>query len=227
MSATPGLPVRRAALRLLDAVFRRGETLEQAETAALGDVRKAPDRALAKAIAGESLRWLTDLDTLIDQGRIPGTHVFVDSPLANRITGVFERYATELEDTGRHNIFDNPLFHFVTDVAESIRLNSITGAVIMAASGMCEAGRIRHHLKNWLSHDSATLLLVGYQAEGSLWRNMYLTGAQELRQAHSAQSSRNTADLIRAATPTMFMDLSDAPLYFWTIVSSASSWRAS
>ncbi len=66
MSATPGLPVRRAALRLLDAVFRRGETLEQAETAALGDVRKAPDRALAKAIAGETLRWLTDLDALID-----------------------------------------------------------------------------------------------------------------------------------------------------------------
>ena len=58
--------MRRAALRLLDAVFRRGETLEQAETAALGDVRKAPDRALAKAIAGETLRWLTDLDALID-----------------------------------------------------------------------------------------------------------------------------------------------------------------
>jgi 16S rRNA (cytosine967-C5)-methyltransferase len=66
MSATPGLPVRRAALRLLDAVFRRGETLEQAEGGALGDVRKAPDRALAKAIAGETLRWLTDLDALID-----------------------------------------------------------------------------------------------------------------------------------------------------------------
>jgi 16S rRNA (cytosine967-C5)-methyltransferase len=58
--------VRRAALRLLDAVFRRGETLETAEAAALGDVRKAPDRALAKAIAGETLRWLTDLDNLID-----------------------------------------------------------------------------------------------------------------------------------------------------------------
>jgi 16S rRNA (cytosine967-C5)-methyltransferase len=58
--------VRRAALRLLDAVFRRGETLEQAEGAGLGDIRKAPDRALAKAIAGEVLRWLTDLDALID-----------------------------------------------------------------------------------------------------------------------------------------------------------------
>ena len=66
MVSTPGLPVRRAALRLLDAVFRRGETLEQAEGGALGDVRKAPDRALAKAIAGETLRWLTDLDALID-----------------------------------------------------------------------------------------------------------------------------------------------------------------
>lgn len=66
MSATPGLPVRRSALRLLDAVLRRGETLEQAEGAALGDVHKAPDRALARAIAGETLRWMTDLDALID-----------------------------------------------------------------------------------------------------------------------------------------------------------------
>ncbi|WP_086606476.1 RsmB/NOP family class I SAM-dependent RNA methyltransferase [Erythrobacter donghaensis] len=66
MALPPGFPVRRAALRLLDAVFRRGETLEQAEGASLADVRKAPDRALARAIAGESLRWLTDLDAAID-----------------------------------------------------------------------------------------------------------------------------------------------------------------
>lgn len=66
MALPPGLPVRRAALRLIDAVFRRGETLEQAEGTALADIRKAPDRALARAIAGETLRWLTDLDALID-----------------------------------------------------------------------------------------------------------------------------------------------------------------
>jgi 16S rRNA (cytosine967-C5)-methyltransferase len=66
MAQPPGLAQRRAALRLLDAVLRRGETLEQAEGAALGDIRKAPDRALARAIAGETLRWLTDLDALID-----------------------------------------------------------------------------------------------------------------------------------------------------------------
>ena len=66
MAQPPGLPVRRASLRLLDAVLRRGETLEQAEGGALSDIRKAPDRALARAIAGETLRWLTDLDALID-----------------------------------------------------------------------------------------------------------------------------------------------------------------
>ena len=66
MPQTPGLAVRRAALRLLDAVLRRGETLEMAEGAALADIRKAPDRALARAIAGETLRRLTDLDAAID-----------------------------------------------------------------------------------------------------------------------------------------------------------------
>ncbi len=66
MAKTPGILARRAALKLLDAVLRRGETLEQAENAALKGVDGAADRALARAIAGESLRWLTDLDEAID-----------------------------------------------------------------------------------------------------------------------------------------------------------------
>lgn len=61
-----GIHARRAALKLLDAVLRRGETLEQATPAAIRDVRDANDKALARAIAGEALRWLTDLDALID-----------------------------------------------------------------------------------------------------------------------------------------------------------------
>ncbi|MFZ9396248.1 MAG: RsmB/NOP family class I SAM-dependent RNA methyltransferase [Erythrobacter sp.] len=66
MAQPPGTHARRAALQMLDAVLRRGETLEQAEGAALKMLRTAPDKALARAIANESLRWLTDLDTLID-----------------------------------------------------------------------------------------------------------------------------------------------------------------
>ncbi|MEO6092292.1 MAG: RsmB/NOP family class I SAM-dependent RNA methyltransferase [Novosphingobium sp.] len=62
----PGLPARRAALRMLDAVLRRGETLDHAEHAATRTLRGEPDRALARAIAAEALRWLVDLDALID-----------------------------------------------------------------------------------------------------------------------------------------------------------------
>ncbi|MCW1429638.1 RsmB/NOP family class I SAM-dependent RNA methyltransferase [Novosphingobium sp. JCM 18896] len=62
----PGLPARAAALRLLDAVLRRGETLDQATHNALQNVRADADRALARAITAETLRWLTDIDALID-----------------------------------------------------------------------------------------------------------------------------------------------------------------
>ena len=62
----PGLPARKAALRLLDAVLRRGETLDSAGSAALSALRGAADKGLARALAGEALRWLTDLDALID-----------------------------------------------------------------------------------------------------------------------------------------------------------------
>mgnify|MGYP000974512271 CR=1 FL=1 len=62
----PGFPARKAALKLLDAVLRRGETLDVAAHGALQGVKGAADKALARALAGEVLRWLTDLDALID-----------------------------------------------------------------------------------------------------------------------------------------------------------------
>ncbi|WP_334184085.1 RsmB/NOP family class I SAM-dependent RNA methyltransferase [Novosphingobium sp.] len=68
----PGLPARRAALNLIDAVLRRGETLDQAGGSALARINGDADRALARAIAGEVLRWRTDLDELIDSAtRLP------------------------------------------------------------------------------------------------------------------------------------------------------------
>ena len=74
-SAPTGVPARRAALRMLDAVLRRGETLDSAAPSALGRVKHFPDKALARAIASETLRWLVDLDALIDSAtrqRLPG-----------------------------------------------------------------------------------------------------------------------------------------------------------
>lgn len=123
---------------------------------------------------------LLDIATLSDTGRIAGATVYVDSPLASQATKVFKKYAGELEDAGGADVFSHPSIHYIRDVAESIRLNSVSGAIILAASGMCEAGRIRHHLLHNLYRRDSTILFVGFQAEGSLGR-VILEGAQRVR----------------------------------------------
>ncbi|HCF24906.1 MULTISPECIES: methyltransferase domain-containing protein [unclassified Novosphingobium] len=68
----PGFPARKGALKMLDAVLNRGETLDMAANGALQGIRSGPDKALARALAGEALRWLIDLDALIDSAtRLP------------------------------------------------------------------------------------------------------------------------------------------------------------
>jgi len=123
---------------------------------------------------------LLDIATLSDSNRIGQATVYVDSPLANQATTVFERYAKQLEDAGDPGIFRHPSIHYVNDVSESIRLNSVSGAIILAASGMCEAGRIRHHLFHNLHRRDSTILFVGFQAEGTLGR-IILEGTKRVR----------------------------------------------
>jgi len=81
---------------------------------------------------------------------------------------------------GDGEIFRHPSFHFVASTAESMRLNQMSGAIIMAASGMCEAGRIRHHLRHNLGRRQSTILFVGFQAAGSLGRTI-MDGADRVR----------------------------------------------
>lgn len=123
---------------------------------------------------------LLDLRRLLTTGAIPDVPVFIDSPLAIRVTGVFARYSHELEDTAQADVFDHPSFHFVTEVSGSVALNSVSGAIIMAASGMCEGGRIRHHLIHNLHRRDSTILFVGFQAQGSLGR-VIVEGAERVR----------------------------------------------
>lgn len=123
---------------------------------------------------------LLDIATLVNDRRLIDTQVFIDSPLATRTTEVFAKHAAELEDMGSGEIFHRPSFHYVSDTLESMRLNSVSGAIIMAASGMCEAGRIRHHLRHNLARRESTVLFVGYQAAGTLGRTI-LDGAGRVR----------------------------------------------
>jgi len=123
---------------------------------------------------------LLDIALLSRDGTIGNATAFVDSPLATRATGVFARHLAELEDTGGIDIFRASAIHYTEDVAESMRLNTISGAIILSASGMCEAGRIRHHLFHNLARRDSTVLFVGFQAEGSLGR-VILDGAERVR----------------------------------------------
>lgn len=123
---------------------------------------------------------LLDIAVLLDAGRIPNVPVFVDSPLASKATAVFARYAHMLEDLPHEGIFKHPAIHYVEAVSDSVRLNSMSGAIILAASGMCEAGRIRHHLIHNLHRRDSTVLFVGFQAQGTLGR-VIMDGAGRVR----------------------------------------------
>lgn len=123
---------------------------------------------------------LLDLARLINRGALDHVGIFIDSPLATKITSVFARYADDLEDLGDGEIFGHPAFHYVEDVPQSRALARMSGAIIIAGSGMCEGGRIRHHLLENLSRSASTLLFVGYQAAGTLGRTI-LDGAPRVR----------------------------------------------
>lgn len=112
---------------------------------------------------------LEDIDRLKRDGALGAVTVFLDSPLAGRTTEVFRRHrhALEPDETGRR--FTAGDFRAVETVEQSKAIGRIHGgAVVLAGSGMCEAGRVKHHLKDHLWRPDSTVLFVGYQAPGTL-----------------------------------------------------------
>ncbi len=106
-------------------------------------------------------------------------NVFLDSPMAISATQIFERHpecydAETLEISHNENDpFDLPGLHFTRETAESMAINQVYGgAVIMAGSGMCTGGRVRHHLKHNLWHQKNSVVFVGYAAQGTLARRI-------------------------------------------------------
>lgn len=117
-----------------------------------------------------------DLHILWDSKEIPAIPIVIDSPLANKITEVFMRhpecYDQEMYEqflARAHNPFQFSLVKYTQDTDESKALNGTAGPmIIMAGSGMCEAGRIRHHLKNELADPRNTVVAVGFMAADTL-----------------------------------------------------------
>ena len=130
---------------------------------------------------GRTQELVYALHELIDTQEIPAIDVFVDSPLAVNATDIFrmhpEVYDQEtkdfLIDSQSKDPFGFERVQYIRDVRDSKALNDRPGpAVIISASGMCEAGRILHHLKNNITDERNTILFVGYQAEYTLGRKI-------------------------------------------------------
>lgn len=127
---------------------------------------------------GRTQELLYNLNGLSREGAIPAIPIYVDSPLATDTTTVFEMHPEVFDHTEdlvneSKDLFHFPQVHFTRSVEESKALNTAHGPmVIIAASGMVEAGRILHHLQQGASDPKNTILFVGYQAEGTLGRRI-------------------------------------------------------
>jgi metallo-beta-lactamase family protein len=127
------------------------------------------------------------LNTLLMANRIPHLVIFVDSPMAVSVTEVFEHHPELFDDEmaellrQKKSPFDFPGLNLVRTIDESKAINHIKGTVIiLAGSGMCTGGRIKHHLVNNISRRESTILFVGYQAVGTLGRQI-VDGAKKVR----------------------------------------------
>lgn len=161
---------------------RTHETVTDAETR-LGDiVRQVAGRGgkilIPSFAVGRTQELVYSLHQLFRSGQIPGIPIFVDSPLAVDATAVF-RLHPDLFDRDEHLIerttalFDFPLVQYVRDVSDSKKLNGMPGpAIIIAASGMAESGRILHHLANHVGDHKTLVLFVGFQGEHTLGRRI-------------------------------------------------------
>lgn len=146
--------------RELILVSERRETLARhvEEVMAAGGNVMIPAFALERTQA-----ILEDFDALFESGRLPPINVFLDSPLAQKVTMAVMRY----RDSGT-DMLKRTNIRFIENSAESKKLNRMTGIVIIAGSGMCTGGRIRHHLIRNLPRRQSRLLLSGFQVAGTL-----------------------------------------------------------
>jgi len=128
------------------------------------------------------------LKEMNEEGSLPkDAKVFLDSPMAKKVTAVYRKWNKLLRKNCqkyKHHPFEFPQLNLIKDVEESKKINDINrGAVIIAGSGMCNGGRILHHLKHRIWNPKNTILFVGYQAKGTLGREI-IDGAKFIKIFH-------------------------------------------
>ncbi|WP_374662876.1 MBL fold metallo-hydrolase RNA specificity domain-containing protein [Inhella sp.] len=197
----PGRPIVRdpvaiheADVLLIESTY--GNRLHRPMTDTVEELVQVVDETLARGkgnlivpafALGRTQELLLLLTQLVREGRLPRLRVFVDSPMADRVTQLTWKHFDYLDDETRALLAARGVqakwldLRFTQSVEESMALNRIhSGAIILAASGMCDAGRIQHHLRHHLGHAGSAVAIVGYQAEGTLGRRL-VDGAKQVR----------------------------------------------
>ena len=188
----PGLPILRdpepvpACDLLISECTYGGHTHEPVDETAdkLGEVvRRTAERGgrvIIPAFAvGRTQTVVYFLHQLISAGKLPSIPIYVDSPMAIRATEVFRNHTECFDEEAlalleaHPDVFGERHVRFVETVNESVKLNYRPGpCVVIASSGMCEAGRVLHHLKHGVGNPLNTVLIAGYQAADTLGRKL-------------------------------------------------------
>lgn len=153
-------------------------------------LRRGGNILIPSFAVGRTQTMLYFLRCMIDKGVVPGLEnipIYVDSPLGIEATRIFQNAGREYYDdeakalSQNGDLFDIPNLRFTKTSDESKLINAERGAhIIISSSGMCDAGRIRHHLKHNLYRADSTVIFVGYQASGTLGR-MLLNGVKKVK----------------------------------------------
>ncbi len=160
---------------------------EQLEAVIRSTVKRRGNIVVPSFAIERAQELLYHMNELLRANRIPHILVFLDSPMAIKVTDVFRQHSELFDEEAKETIaehkslFDFPSLMAVESSDHSKALNYLGGTgMIIAGSGMCTGGRIKHHLVNNISRPESTVLFVGYQAVGTLGRQI-VDGAKQVR----------------------------------------------
>jgi metallo-beta-lactamase family protein len=156
------------------------EEMKQKAQDLIAHARTYKSKIIVPAFAvGRTQELVMRIKELVVEGRIDPVPIYIDSPLADKATDVFRRHPECYDEetlrtfSAAGDPFASRFIHFVSSPEDSKRLNSMPGpCVIISSSGMCEGGRIVHHLKHAIQDETNVIVFVGFQAEHTLGRKL-------------------------------------------------------
>lgn len=157
-----------------------GEEMKKKAQDLIDHARTHKSKIIVPAFAvGRTQELIMRIKELVSEGRVDPIPIYIDSPLADKATAVFRRHPECYDEetlrtfSSNSDPFTSRYIHFISSAEDSKRLNTMRGpCVIISASGMCEGGRIVHHLKHAIQDEANVIVFVGFQAEHTLGRKL-------------------------------------------------------